>query len=155
MLLVSRPRLVENMLSLLHSFQFSRGLFYYPRSATKRKSRQQLICSTTWRYARKCNFIHAQNKSTDFPDPIFMKPTKSQQHYVQICCNEFHQNRTLNVDSTDKNARSKVCPSLQRFSRNVITVWIYVKIFYTNVYISGPGNVGSKGRNLLTAPSKV
>jgi hypothetical protein len=69
----------------------------------KRKPRPQSICSMTRRYARKCNFIHAHNKSTDFPDPIFMKPTNSEQHYVQICCNEFHQIRTVNVDSADRN----------------------------------------------------
>jgi hypothetical protein len=83
-----------------------------------------------------------------------MKTTNSQQQFLQICCNEFHQNRTVNVDSTDRNARSKMLPSLQRFSWNVITVRIYVKIFYTNVYISGPGNVDSVGRYLLTVPSK-
>ena len=30
-----------------------------------------------------------------------------------------------------------------------------MQIFCTNVYISGPGNVESTGRNLLTTPSKV
>lgn len=156
MVLVSRkPRLVENMLYLLHSFEFSRGLSYYPRNVMKRKPRPQIICAITWRYARKYNFIHAHNKSTDFPDPIFMKPSNSQQHYIEICSKEFHRNRTVNVDGTDRNARSKICPSLQRFLRNIITVRFYKKIFFTNVYTSEPGNLGSKGRNLLTAPIKV
>lgn len=75
----------------------------------------------TWRYARKWNFIHAPTKSAVFPDPIFMKTTNSQQQYVQICFTEFHQNRTVNVDSMFRRARSKMRPLLQRFSRNVIT----------------------------------
>jgi hypothetical protein len=56
----------------------------------------------------RVNIISFKPKhNTDFPDPIFMKPTNSQQHYVQICCAEFHQNRTVNADSADRNARSK------------------------------------------------
>jgi len=130
MVLVSRrPRLVENTLSLLHSFEFSRGLFYYLRSVKKRKPRPQIICAMTWRYARKYSFIHAHNKSTDFPDSIFMKPTNSQQHYVEIRCKEFHRNRTVNVDGTDRNDQSKMCPSLQWFSRNIITLRFYKRFF--------------------------
>jgi len=47
----------------------------------------------------------------------------AQQHEanVLICCIEFHGNRTVNVQRTDRRSftsRSKECMSVRRFSRN-------------------------------------
>jgi len=40
---------------------------------------------------------------TAFPGPIFTDLTNGQQHYVQSSYNEFGQNRTINLESTERN----------------------------------------------------
>jgi len=43
-------------------------------------------------YIRKCNFIHASDRSTPFPEPIFTKLKNTHQHDVQTWHTELHQN---------------------------------------------------------------
>jgi len=57
--------------------------------------------------------IAPHNTSTAFRQPVFMKLTHCQQHYVQISYTEFHPNLLVNVGSTDRqtftDAPNKVC----------------------------------------------
>jgi hypothetical protein len=61
------------------------------------------------RYTRKFNSIYAHKKSLDFTLRIFTKIITAQQHCVQICYTDFHQNWTIKVDSTDRNLFAPLC----------------------------------------------
>ena len=51
---------------------------------------------TVLRYQNKCNSVYSHKKTVSNYAPIFKKP------YVQISCAEFHPNRTIRVEITDK-----------------------------------------------------
>lgn len=53
------------------------------------------------RYTRRRRFIQTRKKSTAFPARIFTQPTNARQHYVQIYCTEFRDDRTANVQTVD------------------------------------------------------
>jgi hypothetical protein len=47
----------------------------------------------------KCNFFHIHEESMELLFPIVTKRTNAQQHYVQVSCTKFHQNRSVNLQS--------------------------------------------------------
>jgi len=81
-------------------------------------------CYGIARYTRtgKFNVVFAHKKSPSFPAPIFTRLTTARPNYVQISCStESHPNRTVHVESTDRNLfapLSNVRYSLRLFSRN-------------------------------------
>ena len=64
--------------------------------------------------------MHVHEESVELVCPIVRKRTNARQHYVQVSCTEFHQNRT-NLQSIYKYLfapLSKVVPLPHRCSRN-------------------------------------
>jgi len=59
-------------------------------------------------------------KKTTLPAPIFTKPTNPQQHYVQICYTEFHQNGTINVGSSGRNTDTDYSMPLNKETNTVV-----------------------------------
>jgi hypothetical protein len=65
--------------------------------------------------------MHVHEESREFLGPIFTKRTNALQHYVQVCCTGFYQNRTINIQSIYRYlfaTFSKGMPLPRRFSRN-------------------------------------
>jgi len=70
-------------------------------------------CHTVSQCTNKCDFFHANNKTTGFPMPICSKRS-----YLQNSCTKFHPDRKINVGDMDRNLfrpLSKRWLSLYRF----------------------------------------
>jgi hypothetical protein len=72
------------------------------------------------------------------PASIFTKIINAQQHYVQICYTEFHQNHKINVESMDRNSFAPV--SKARFPLDILSQKsqlpkkIFADSFYNEFY---------------------
>jgi hypothetical protein len=60
------------------------------------------------RYTRECNFADVHKKSAAFSALFPRNSTVINKDYVQTCYAAFHPNRTINVESTDRNTFSSV-----------------------------------------------
>jgi hypothetical protein len=71
--------------------------------STQTSSRHSLLpkCHTVSRYTRVNVISLDADNSTAFAASIFTTLTNDQQRCVQICCTEFHVNRTINVGKMD------------------------------------------------------
>lgn len=78
-------------------------LFYKTKNKTVGliSPRRSLLseCYTFEDYTCKCNFMRLHEESVEFLGPMDTKRTNAHQHYVQVSCTEFHQNRTTNFQS--------------------------------------------------------
>lgn len=97
------------------------------------------VPSTIRRCTHRCNLTHAHKNSTDLPAPIFFtKLAGAQEHYGQISCTEFHPDRTINVEITERNActlLSKVCPLLRRLAGNAKVLSSFLFTFPVPIFI--------------------
>jgi hypothetical protein len=55
-------------------------------------------------FTRKCNLIYAHQKSTAFPEPIYVVLAHAEQHAGQISYAEFHPKRIINLGTRDRNS---------------------------------------------------
>ena len=58
---------------------------------------------TVARYTYKGTVVYANVKNTTLSAPVVTKPINPQQHYMQICYTEFHQNVTVTVEISGRN----------------------------------------------------
>jgi hypothetical protein len=52
-------------------------------------------------------FVYDRNKGIAVPMPIFTTFKNTQEHYMHISYTEFYSNRTLNIETTNRNSFDK------------------------------------------------
>lgn len=96
-----------------------------------RKIANYVLCKSKQAFSRLtviCNYARTSRDTRHFPlrlskcmnfaAPIFTKLKHDEQNYAKIFYIEFHSNRAVNLESTDRNSCTllrKVWPSLNRF----------------------------------------
>jgi len=108
-----------------HLFGYWCKMLFYTtknKAVSRISPRRSLLseCYTFAGYPCKCNFMHVHEESVKLLCPIATKRTNVHQHFVQVSCTEFHQNRTINLQSIYRYLfapLSKVVPVPRRFSR--------------------------------------
>jgi len=125
-------------------------------------------CDVVYRFYQGtccCRFHHTRLRITAFTRIKGVRPTlrrlltklaDAQQYNVQTCYTEFHQNLTINVESSDRNLFkpvSQVWRLLYWLSWNSATQYSFVGIRYIKFYVNRRKNIENKGNISFTSPS--